>query len=423
MFTQQKYLPAIIMIGLILLIPLFVQWVEVAGSVIHDGDIFSDYYIGFVTAIIIGISISIWPVPNQDKLPLFNVWVVKSLVVLGGMLVYEYHYGQIGLDAFNYYAESRHGEFRAEDFIQGAGTANIINLARLYQVYLPDSYHAMKVIWALIGFLGVYLIYTAAKKVYLNCDVKVFYVLSFFPSILFWTSILGKDPINFIGIAIYIVGVVGFYADRRLHYIILIAFGIYIASYIRFWYGLILTIPLIPYFLLFPLPLLNRFLIIAASAVGVYFTSQELFSGFNIGSLADLILTSDSISHSWADRGGSGQTIEGGLNSLDATMKFIPLGAFTALFRPFPGEVLNLFGTLSGFENLIIFILTILAFMRTRFSELQHPILIWAISLIVVWALFYSIASYQNMGAAVRFRLQILPVLLMVVLYLSRKRV
>jgi hypothetical protein len=46
----------------------------------------------------------------------------------------------------------------------------------------------------------------------------------------------------------------------------------------------------------------------------------------------------------------------------------------------------------------------------------------WAVLLIVVWAAAYGFVSYQNLGGAVRYRLQILPVLVGLLLYIVASR-
>ncbi|MDQ3606039.1 MAG: hypothetical protein M3418_07635, partial [Gemmatimonadota bacterium] len=105
--------------------------------------------------------------------------------------------------------------------------------------------------------------------------------------------------------------------------------------------------------------------------------------------------------------------------SIGGMLAFLPIGAFRALFRPLPGEVMNPFGILAGFENLFLLALGALAFWRARLRRLGEPLVQWALLLILIWAAFYGFVS-SNLGAAVRFKLQILPVLLLLLLHLSR---
>ena len=69
---------------------------------------------------------------------------------------------------------------------------------------------------------------------------------------------------------------------------------------------------------------------------------------------------------------------------------------------------------------LFIFILTY-AFFRSRVRDLLEPMVLWATLLILAWAASYSFASYQNLGTAARFKLQIMPVFLGLIMYLSRR--
>jgi hypothetical protein len=120
--------------------------------------------------------------------------------------------------------------------------------------------------------------------------------------------------------------------------------------------------------------------------------------------------------------GGSAQVITTDFTRIDQLIAFIPFGAFTALFRPLPGEVLNLFGLLAGLENLLLLFLLSLAVIRTRWKDFKNPLVLWATLLVLTWATVYSFISFQNLGAAVRFKLQILPILLGLLLYLGRRR-
>jgi hypothetical protein len=85
---------------------------------------------------------------------------------------------------------------------------------------------------------------------------------------------------------------------------------------------------------------------------------------------------------------------------------------FTALFRPLPGEISNAFGILAGLENLALLTIFLVAIKHFRSTELKNPVVLWGVLLVLVWTLAYAFISYQNLGGAVRFRLQILPIFL-----------
>ncbi len=132
----------------------------------------------------------------------------------------------------------------------------------------------------------------------------------------------------------------------------------------------------------------------------------------------NVLSKSNTISKSWT-HGGSGQDIPEFRSPVDMLL-FSPIGMFTALFRPLPGEVLNIFGIFSGLENLVLLFLVYLAWKRGRHLIWSGESgVIWALSLVLFWAFIYGFVSSQNLGSAVRFKLQILPILLGLTLYLA----
>jgi hypothetical membrane protein len=98
----------------------------------------------------------------------------------------------------------------------------------------------------------------------------------------------------------------------------------------------------------------------------------------------------------------------------------LPLGMFTALFRPLPWELPSLLGILAGFENIFLFILLFIAFLKTRWKNIKTPIFMWLILLIATWAGAFCFISYQNFGTAIRYKAQILPILLLLIVYLTK---
>jgi hypothetical protein len=406
-------------IALAILQPNFLDWVRAAGHRIPQPDMIGDYFIAFIWALVLLLSILFWPVSFQHKRALIIVWLIKIFVTLGFMLFYESHYG---LDAYSYFYHGSRESFAWEYFEFGVGTENINNLARLHQYIIPNSYHALKVSCAMMGMVAVYIFYRAICLFWRHDDVRIFYVLALYPSILFWSSILGKDPIMFVGVALYAYAVVGWQQFGRMRYLLWGALGVWLASFIRLWYAPILLAPLAVFMIIqsgrFYLKVI--FLVIVATA---FIFSWSLFAEqFSIESSQDLVSTTDTISSSWGS-GGSGQQISGGITSIGSMLAFMPIGSFTALFRPLPGEVLNPFGLLAGLENFILLFMFILAIKRTQWKELkEEPLLLWAIVTVMIWGTIYGFVSFQNLGSAVRFKLQILPILLALLVYLARDR-
>jgi len=418
-----------------LLILLLVDIVPALGRRIPQDDVASDYRVGFLWAVALWLTLLVWPIRETDKRVLLWVWPVKMVVVLGAMLLVESHYTDN--DAFRYFSIPQREGYRWPGFAFGEGTANVVSLSWLHQQIIPDSYHAMKVSFAMVGLVAVYLLYRAAVRFLGREDIRVLYLLALFPSILFWSSILGKDPVMLLGISLYTYGVVSIYTYRRpdlrrLGYVGLFAAGVTIASLIRVWLGPILLAPLAVFGMTGGRHIfVKAFLIIvvvSALTQAVALTSERFnLSGesFDVESAAGLVKTTDYISHTAAkgavEEGGSSQAVAK-FHDLRGMAMFVPIGAFTALFRPLPGEILNPFGFLASLENLLLLTLTVRAISRSQWKDLRQPLVLWATTVVLVWSVVYGFASTQNLGTGARWKLQILPLLVGLLCYLGRRR-
>jgi hypothetical protein len=404
---------------------ILVSYLPQAGWHIDSPDIVLDYIKGLLWAVAVILVIAVLPVNAGERNALLLLWGAKVVVTLGIMLPYESFYC---FDACGYYAEGRslNGLIPVrfdgwEELGFGHGTENMVLLAGWHNLLIADSYHAMKVTWAFLGLLGVFFFYRASSLYLGYRDLRVLYLLGLFPSILFWGSILGKDPITLLGISLYALGIVGWWRGGGSRSILLAALGITLTALMRIWLVSILIFPLFV-FVLRGGSLLRRIAIATAFVVGMSLSSSLFIEQFAIQSLAELIERTDALSQGWSQDGGAGQEISGGLGSLDRILMFAPLGAFTALFRPLPGEVLNAFGVFASLENLFLLGLFAVAFWRGHWRRrlLRDPVLLWAATEVVLWAVVYGYVSYQNLGTAVRYKLQILPMLVLLLIELAR---
>ena len=81
----------------------------------------------------------------------------------------------------------------------------------------------------------------------------------------------------------------------------------------------------------------------------------------------------------------------------------------------------GLLGLLSGMEGLLLLYLFFRAMNPTRLKELNDPIVVWGIVLVLSWAMLYGFVIY-NFATGLRWRTQILPIFLGLLLYLGRSR-
>jgi len=390
------------------------------GWQIPQPDLTGDYFMGVMWATLLGLSIYMWPVSSSDKKSLTTAWVARCVVTLVMMLAYE---NSNGIDSFWYFEESTRslpGVWSA--FKLGEGTTNMMVLCRYHAQIFPDSFHMMKVSFSMVGFVATYLLYRASVFLLEREDIRVFFVLALFPSMIFWSSTIGKDPITLLGIALYVYGVSAWYRTFRTRYLVIMLIGVWVALSMRIWLGPILLVPLAVFLLARMRNLLYKFLLIGVVAAAFLYSGRKFQEIFRIESSQDLVSTIEGRAHSTGWAGNTALSSGRSFTSVGDLILFMPLGAFAALFRPLPGEIMSVFGIFAGMENLVLIVLLLQAIKRTRLLELKDPRVLWALTLILTWSSIYGFISYQNLGAAVRFRLQILPVLLCTLLYLRRDR-
>jgi len=376
------------------------------------------YLLGYVWALAILFVILMTPIPQRDRKALASLWVVKVGVCLGFMLFFESNYG---IDSYWYFHLGMSDPEAFANAGWGNGTANVVALSALHQAFLPGAYHALKLSFAAVGLAGVYYFYRATCLLVGRSDLRWLYALGLTPSILFWGSILGKDPIAMLGIALFTYGVIAVYRRRRARDAVVALLGLVIASWIRDWLAAIFLLPLVMFFVVGKGHFVRKALLILLSVIALGYSAQVFTERFQLDSTRALEERASTISQRWAI-GGSAQRIEQRSMDLADMTAFAPVGAFTALFRPLPGEVNNAFGVLAGIENSVLLLFVALALRGGRWTKLTRPEALWIFTTIVVWAVIYGFVSYQNLGTAVRYKLQILPMMIMLVIYLLEPR-
>lgn len=399
---------------------LMVLWlvahIWIFGRNIPQPDIVTDYVRGWIWAL--GLAVVLAVLPLKDGGPLLKLWLAKAAVDLGLMLLYEWHYP---LDAYWYFrmgAWSPHGALWP---VLGDGTETILRFSVIVAGLTGASYHAMKIVYSFIGLWGAFCFYRAACHYLRRRETWVLYLVGFTPTVLFWSSILGKDPVIFFGAGLYALGVVGWLRTGRTRYALHLACGVMIAMFIREWYGVIMIAPLL--FVVGPRlrhPL-QRILCVAGGLAGMVYAYSIFRTQFLFEGTSSIVPTTNAIIGGVAARGGSGQSFQG-FHSFSSMVLFWPWGVFTAMFRPMLWDVHNAFMAISALEGTVLLILVISAVRHWRFSRLRDPVISWALAYLLCWASLYGFGGYANLGMAVRQRLEAMPILVLMALLLGTRR-
>jgi hypothetical protein len=421
---------------LIFALPHFLNLVEILGKRIPQKNIRLDYLTGVAWAVFLGGTIYCWPVPFAHKKALWVLWGIKCFVMLVLMLFYEHHYQ---VDSFGYFSSALH-HMREWKRMEVLGPSSpVILFIQLHRSTFLNSFHAVKVSFGMVGFLATYIFYLTAAEFLRKDSLPLLYAFTLLPSILFWSSTIGKEPVILIAIAVYCYGVVQLIRTNRGGAALFIFLGMFVAVSIRLWLGIILGVPVLLMTmqkLIFKEKNASRAVygfVLMGLIIIMLFSCQGVFKIFKLKSPKDLTLfanvrfTTFSIGESLkkaedkllletkVDQ-NTGEVVKIKYKNFKDLAFFFPAGVFAVLFRPFPGEVHNIFGLLAGFEDVFLLIFFIIAVFKVRWRRLADPFLVWSISLIVIWASAYAFVSY-NLGTVCRYRTQILPVFLGVMVY------
>lgn len=109
---------------------------------------------------------------------------------------------------------------------------------------------------------------------------------------------------------------------------------------------------------------------------------------------------------------GSSQTVHA-FHSFSSMIFFWPWGVFTAVFRPLPWDIHNAFMMLAALEGSALLLLVISAARHWSIARLRDPVIAWALGYLACWASLYGFGGFGNLGMAVRERLEVMPILVL----------
>ena len=409
---------AAIFLGYAIARPEVQAFIENSGVNIPTDSPLRDYAAGLVWACVLLVFVLTWPVSLAHKKLLAAAWLVKCFIALVVMLPYEQQYW--GLDCWSYFQRSHLGLSELSPGMLKGSSDLIIWLGALHLKIGPDSYHAMKLSFALIGLVGIYLFYRAAEILIGGYSPLTFWALTLYPSVLFWSSILGKDPTMLAAIALHVWGLVNVAVRRKNWYLVAVLAGIGGASAIRIWMGPILILPCLFVLGIRIKQIAWRMAAVVLVCLALATVGPATIDRLDLDKASDLFDATRTINDSW-NRANSSLSGQVELNSTWDVLLFTPEGFFITYFRPLPGDVPHLFGWLAGFENLGLLLLSIWALFRVRLAYFRNPIFLWSVALLLTWGLAYTPIAYRDLGTAVRFKLQIIPVLLGLIGYTLRQ--
>jgi hypothetical protein len=376
----------------------------------------------FVPLVIYGCVILFSRLWRRDRFVrlLFGAGITVRLVAAGVYVWVGFFVFNVSVDAFHYWTT---GLVLANEF-SGVGWAafrppwwstNLIyNICGIVTLITGNAMPTLFVIFALAGLWGGYFFYRAFCIAFPEWNRGLYGLLVvLLPSILYWSSAIGKDALEqlFIGISAY-----GFAkVVRRLDFsaILITAVGIAGATMARPHIGaMIATSMLLPFVLTKTksgwMSVMTKTLLLPVLIGCTYFlvTQAQSFVGAESVDLKSGM-------HVLEERNINSQSGGSTFNQRESLTKRIIQGPFLP-FRPFPWEVHNFMSAAAALEGAGLFFLL----WRKR-RQCWAVIRKWRdpyVGFILAFALQFSVifaAASGNFGTLVRQRIMLLPLVLM----------
>ncbi len=405
-------------IGIILIVMLGISFLsnllEFYKYNIYVKDPYADYLIGILFGILF--SAIIFLLPFKYKNIIVIGWFLKIIIIFVLNYFIESHYSSI--DSYFYHRAGISGDAWLVPF-DATGSIRAIT-SFLYTILVP-SYRMGVLFFAFIGLIAQYTIWIAISIFLKSYKKKILILLMVFPSFVYWSCYFGKDPFTLLFISIYLCGLAYFMNKKYIKAFIYIIISFICFMYIRFWligiFGLSFTLSLL---LLKQIKKIYKKVIMVSGILAAIIIAPIILIRFGIANIETLFIFLTMITKGWAS-GGSAQVLE--FSSIPDLIRQVPWLMFTALFRPLIFEANNAFQLMAGIENTILlalFIVGIFKYLKNKLWKIEVINILFVH--IFIWALIYCPLSFQNLGTAVRFKLQILPfILLFIYLTLNKK--
>ncbi len=333
--------------------------------------------------------------PNISKVYLWTLYIVHICL----SLVYFIYAGITTSDSIAYYKVSSN----SQDWISffQAGSPFIRFLAWPFSNLMQLSYYAVMLLFSYFGFLGILLLYAAAKenillkkKVYNLTALEWIFLL---PNIHFWSASLGKGSIMILGIGLFIYGLSRF--NYRIIYIFIGSFVIYFTRP----HILFTSIAGILVALLLTRSGINKgvkFVLIIVAFAAIYNLTDKVLEFTDTDSLN--ILNSSSIAHKAQELSKSTSGVD--LSDYNPMTKLL-----TFWYRPLFFDAPGLMGVLVSFENilLIIFSFSIIKVVVLKWKYFNGWFLICGFTFLLGSFALAQVSG--NLGIALRQKAQLMP--------------
>lgn len=379
-----------------------------------------------LTVVIILASLIVFHMVTRDEADgqfLFRLLMTSLVLKLGAVafrlwLIFDQYGGSA--DAIGYHGW---GARMAGGILSGglgeagasAGTQMVRTLTAVFYYFTGPTLLGSFVMWAWLGLLGMLFFYRAFATAVPNGNRRLFaYLIFLYPSMILWTSSLGKDALVAFGLGMLTYGAARLARSIDVKGLALAGFGMLAVLMIRPHIAAIAGVAIAMGALMRPV------------RAGMLTPVLKVGGVLIFGALAALVVTTSASYVNLEDLSAEGvtgfieerqeRTARGGAVIERGGVPTNPIafldGVVTVLFRPYAWEAHNMVARIAALEGMLLIIL--LAWRRKSVMAAwratpRNTFLVMAMAYALMFAFFFSAIS--NFGIIARQRHQLLPFL------------
>lgn len=304
---------------------------------------------------------------------------------------------------------------QSPDWVFAVGTEFVNFLAGILVSVMGMGALSTFIVFGFLGYIAM-LLFAHLLIVYLpeeygvDLDERVLYVVLFLPSLSYWGSALGKDPLAFFACCLALFAAVDL-SGRRM----LMLLAVLVMYMVR------------PHAAICMLIALAAAMLCSSDVSRTSRTSVSLMVGLAVLLLWPFVNQYVGFDQAGGDIGEyiawrQGIRYKDAVAEVSLTEMSLPMRLFTYMFRPLFIDASGALMLLGSFENVLLLILFI------RYFRKFFQIVVWGSQLFFRYAVFYSLLMWvmlgnvtTNLGAAYRQKTMILPALLVLLVFSTAK--
>lgn len=324
--------------------------------------------------------------------------------------------------------------------IQQPSTFIISKITYILGFITFNSYLGISLLFSFFAFLGLWKFYLLISLYFEDKKNYFLYAICFFPSTIFWSSLILKDSLSIgaIGFVCYYVNLLIIKKRLSISQILMMLFSLYLLATVKAY--ILIFLLLAVFFTIFvrkyrqwknPIYklIVIVFFILLSPLVTKYLFS--IYQDYDVDKAIEMAQQYQEFQTQFTEMGdaGSGYSISFE-PSIIGILKAVPSAIVVTIFRPFIWEIRSPFMLLQSLEGLFTFLLCFFIIKKHGLKKIfritnSNFLLLVSITFVILFAFIVGITSY-NFGTLARYKIPLIPFLytyLIYFLYLPKSNV